>query len=407
MKGVGLTIVLVVHWSLWWTNGTWDSLRALINLVFRPIGVPNFITMSMIGLLLSFKAKEHVLGHREQLMRVLKRSFIFLVLGAINNIIYLGHNLQNEAIPIGGRIIYVIFSSNVLTFIGIAQIIMFYFKRLHFAAQVIAVVAIFAIYYLLIPSITTAVNKEFPIPVEKLTSSPIMIVYALFFFDNTMAPFIPYLAIPFLTCIVFSRLSTALARKPIDKLELQTEARKVLLGSLIILVAGIVLGLQFTTGIYNELLFQQLVTRDTTHVWTLQGYPMFLYVYHPSFILFSFGLNSFLTIVCFEIVDLHRHTNRGISIMATFGTYSLMTYLLNPIAVFFPIPLDHVGFIGLYTVFTLLFIAIFNTWDKKWQGKFTADWLVRKFSDTNITALLASRMQQQRLKKKNQYTRIS
>lgn len=390
MKGLGLVIVLLAHWSMWWTDHTWTSASAFALLFTRFLGIPNFTLMSIIGLMLSLKGKEETCGAREQFTRVLKRAAIFLFIGSINNIIYAWDALQVPVVPIGWKILFVLFSCNVLTFIGIAQIALVFFKRLHVAFQVVTITAIILAYYAFLPVITPIITPNTEQTVELLASTPATIVYTFFFMENTMAPLIPSLAVPFLASVVYARFSTAISAKPFTMERVLHELRFVRLVSITIMVLGITIGATLTTGIFSYARYTELVLPDATRLWTAPGYPLFFHLTHPSYVLFSFGALSLLLTLAFEAIDIKARRGRVVERLAVFGKYSLTIYLLNPIAIFFPIPLNMFGFIALWTMATSLSIAGTWIWETRWEGKYSVDWFIRKIASTNITLFLAT-----------------
>jgi hypothetical protein len=196
--------------------------------------------------------------------------------------------------------------------------------------------------------------------------------------------------VPFLACVVYDKLASALSMRPATSERILHELRIVQLVSAALMVLGIVLGSSLTTGIFSYSRYADLVTPDSTRLWFAPGYPLFLHLTHPSYVLFSFGALSLLLTVVFEAVDLNSRRGRGSEIFSVFGKYSLTIYLLNPIAVFFPFPISLEGFIILFSTATSLTIAGTYVWEKHWEGKYSVDWLIRKFVSTNISVLLAT-----------------
>jgi hypothetical protein len=298
--------------------------------------------------------------------------------------------LVASSIPFAWKILFVLFSCNVLTFIGIAQIALFFFKRIHVAFQLAIISAIILAYYAFLPIITPIINPDTVQTVDLLASSPVTIVYTFFFMESTMAPLIPSLAVPFLACVVYGKLASALSMRPATSERILHELRIVQIVSAALMVLGIVLGSSLTTGIFSYGRYTELVTGDSMRLWFAPGYPLFLHLTHPSYVLFSFGALSLLLTVVFEVIDLNSRRGRGSEILSVFGKYSLTIYLLNPIAVFFPFPISLEGFIILFSLATSLTIAGTYIWETHWEGKYSVDWLIRKFVSANISVFLAT-----------------
>jgi hypothetical protein len=388
MKGIGLIVMLFSHWSMWWTDGSWVGTRAFILLFTRFFGIPNFVIMSIIGLLLSINGKEQHLGTRGQLGRMLKRVGMFLMIGAINNIIYVGNNLLIPSIPLAWKILFVLFSCNVITFIGMAQFAIYFFKRLHVTLQIMIIASIIAAYYVFLPSISALINPSGFMAPEMLASNPTLITYTFFFMENTMAPLVPALAWPLLACVVYSRFAAVLANKSIVKGRMLKELRIVQLASLGIMVLGILMGITLTTGIVSNVFYNDLAMPGVLGTWTAPGYPLFLHLTHPSYMFFSFGALSLLLSMVFEVVDVRVKWTRLPGMLGVFGRFTLTIYLLNPIASFFPIPIDFPAFLIVFSLATSLTILGTIAWDNKWKGKFSVDWCIKKIADSDIRAVL-------------------
>nr|MDO8088565.1 hypothetical protein [Candidatus Sigynarchaeum springense] len=392
MKGIGLIAVLFAHWSIWWSDNTWISGSTFILLFVRVVGIPNFVLMSIIGLLLSLDGKEKTLGAREQFVRMLKRSLIFIAIGAINNLIYAWEALQAPLVSIAWKILFVLFSCNVLTFIGIAQIALFFFKQIHVAFQLAIIGGIILANYAFLPVILPIVPPDTILTAELLISRPETIVYAFFFMENTMAPLVPSLVWPFLACVVYRGFASALATKASTRERVLNELRMVQIVSAVMIALGIVLGFNLTTGIFSHTRYNELVLNDATRLWFAPGYPLFLHLTHPSYVLFSFGALSFMFTIAFELVDLNSVQGHVSNTLSLFGKYSLTVYLLNPIAAFFPFPINIWGFLILFPIATALTIAGTIAWEKRWAGKYSLEWLVRIVVNTHVRVSLASLM---------------
>jgi hypothetical protein len=407
MKGFALIIIFEAHLGLFWGNGSWNSLWTLTQLIIRPFGPANFIIISIFGMLLSLDIRDRAGTSKNELGRLLKRSFIFIAIGCVINAIDLGTQLTDPTVFIGYKILRVLLNWNILSYLGVVQIVMYYFRRIKSKwIQLAAVAAVFAFDYIMVPIFVSAfqsagLNYKFSdITLPMTQGAPYIIgrviLYYSLFFENAMAPMIPWLAMSFLVSIVYSEFITLLASGDPSESKLRAAIRKIKYYSVAIMVVGILSGFRLSPGWINQSEYYGLINPDIFRIWppAWGGYPLFLQLDTSSYIMYSFGLMSLISIYFIDHIDLAEKgvwkQSRVINVLSRFGTFSLTVFLTHAIAAFIPLSLNYPQFLVALALFTAFYISVIYAWDKYGHGKYSVEWAIKLFMSTNLTARIKS-----------------
>jgi hypothetical protein len=389
MKGIALVFILWAHLGMWWQDGSWTSAHAFgVVFIFRPFGPSNFIFASIFGLLLSVETREKGGPGKAIPSRLLKRSVVFIGIGCILNLIGIAKDIFNPDVLFALSLLRVLLNCNIFTFLGIAQLVIYYGRKLHPAIQVILIAGIVSTYYLLAGAFTAECNLlrvEYRYGDLFLSdiASPVAILYFLLMFENSMAPLFPYIALVFIVNLVYRNLIKMLA-VPRDSAQIEkakAEMRRIAWISLLLSCTGVILGIMTSPGLINQMEYLNLVHADAFRVWNpaIGGYPLFLQSGNPGYILYSFGIVSLLVLGGTWLVDLSPRKRRLVDIIATFGSYSLTVFITHAIASFFPLEANFLAFSALYGLVTLLYVAAIYYWNKAARGKFSLEWLLGQF----------------------------
>lgn len=401
MKGIALIMILWVHLGLWWQDGSWTSAHAFALIFFmRPFGATNFIFVSIFGFLLSIEIREKDGQKKAFRTRMIKRSIIFLGIGCILNIINLASDIFDPAVFLAPKLLRLLLTCNIFTFLGLAQIVIYLGRKLSPAIQVILIAGIFASYYLLVNALTAecntlGINYRYGDLYLSDIASPVAILYFLFMFENSMAPLVPYIAMVFIVNLVYRNLIKLLAipTVSIEREKVKAEMRRVAWASILIACAGVILGIMSSPGAINQMEYLDLVHDDAFRIWnpSIGGYPLFLQACNPGHILYAFGLLSLLVLGGTWMIDLNPKKRVIVDIFATFGSYSLTVFITHSVASFFPLPLSFLAFSVLSGVVILLYVAGIWYWDKLLSGKLSLEWLLGQFLATDVIQRIKQR----------------
>ncbi|MBD3188755.1 hypothetical protein GF325_18145 [Candidatus Bathyarchaeota archaeon] len=387
MKGIGLLFIFYAHLGLYWTNGTWESLWEFQHMLYRPIGPANYTICSIIGLLFSLSKSEYIFAlkgkHPRNLSRIIKRALIFTFIGSLINVTYVWPELFNPAYNPWYTVLRILCSWNIITFIGVAQLVVYFTRKLNVKVQMILAILPIVAYYVMAPIIIDSFGaygydsyKDALITGAPM-NAPIM-VYFLFFYQNSMAPFFPWISIAIFTSIVYGHLMQSLATGRIDNL--RHAIRKVKYVSLAFLVAGIVLGIQFSYGTFETSGYGRLIADEAIRTWNpaWPGFPLFLHMNHPTNMIYSFGLMSLITMFLLERIDLGGRQPPWLKSIAVCGKYSLTIFVTHGVTWLVPLSLGFFLFLPVFTVVTISVLLLVYYWDKKHKGMGSIEWATRR-----------------------------
>ncbi|MFX0103293.1 MAG: hypothetical protein ACFFCS_27260 [Candidatus Hodarchaeota archaeon] len=396
LKGFSLTLVIVAHLRIYWNNGQWKSAGMLIYMIFGPLGPAVFILCSMVGLILSLSRGAENGKLKNNLTRILKRALVFLAIGAIINLILIWDLFPDPNIPWFYKILGTIFVWNIITFMGVAQIILYLIRKLKIKYQIVGVILVFIFYYIMILVIIQECNRldinyqTDGIHPEQAMKSWAIIIYMLLFFNNSMAPFMPWLGLIFLANIVYTKFADAWNKR--KEIAVKKEIREIRYISLIIMLTGMVIGFYLTKGEFSTLGYQILIADGTVWNESWGGFPMFLHGNTVPFVLFSFGLSSFILINLIAGMDLHGRRYKGMSILIRFGKYSLTVFLVHAVAALIPVRVSLPMFPLAYAGFLSLFLIAFNAWEIKLKGKGSLEWFIRYYLDLDVLKYINNKL---------------
>jgi len=407
MKGLALVLILESHLGIWWGDGTWTSAWTLMELFIRPLGPTNFIMISIFGMILSLNIRDKAAPGKSELPRLLKRSFVFIVIGTILTMIELTSEIANPSIFFGYKLARIFFTWNIFTYLGFVQIIIYFFRRLNVKIQIVCTLAVFIFFYITVPIVVQIfINRHVDYVTGNVDLSSGMtgtlFVYFTLFFENSMAPLIPYIATSFLVCIVYTKLLDICSSKEIERSKLAAEFRAIKWKALVLIIAGIATGFMLSPGLIGQVEYQRLIepfiiqVGSNTYVsqlWdpVLGGYPLFLQQNNPSYILYSFGLVSMISMALLERIDIPGKNPAIIDVLARFGMYSLSVFLTHAIASYIPLSFGFLAFFGALAIVAAGYIVVLDIWDYKWKGKFTIEYWLKLFLSTDISVAIKKR----------------
>ncbi|MHA1684101.1 MAG: hypothetical protein ACTSUE_24390 [Promethearchaeota archaeon] len=397
LKGLGLIFILYSHLSIYVGNESWKSFHMFQLIIYRPIGPANYTICSILGVVLSLDRREIAKrtsgrgGGDAMVARAFRRMVALVIFGSLINVGLIWHELVNPDVSLINKVLKVIFTWNIITSIGFSQFIAFFFKRLSVLWQIISIAAVFAFYYIMVPVIIdTFVNMGLPYQSQDLTTNQgmnaILFVYHYLFFHNSMAPFIPCIAFTLLTCVVFRNVSRLMAsNKEAARLLIKGEFKKIYAICTGLIVTAMIVGGGLGKGVINRNEYYQLIHDDPFRIWNPSsgGYPIFLQPNNPMHVLFSFGIMSIITITMLWFIDIDKNERVGkrkwMNSLSTMGKYTLTLFITHGIFSLAPNILDFFTFIFTFLGITTAYIVGFHYWEKFNEGKYSLEWMVKKF----------------------------
>lgn len=395
LRGIALVFILEAHLGIWWGNSDWFSAWALVQVVIRPFGPANFIFASVIGTLVSLKVRDSGSRATNERFRLWKRFMLYVIIGSFLNVINAWDELIFPGTPIYIRILMVVFRWNIFTYLAFVQVIILHARRLPRLACFTIAAAIFTFYFIAVPVFVRVLDNHLVnYQMQDVYASDVLtgslVVYFLLFFENSMAPLVPWLALAFIVMGVYKTVVDLLATPGTSREALRAAITRAGRVSIIVLCVAILLGSALSPGLMSQAEYFKLVNDDAFRVWNPAwgGYPLFLHQNNPAYILYSFALISLLFGITTLRVDLQGVKNKVSSIFISFGKYSMTVFLTHALFSFIRVSLSYWWFLVMFTLVTVFYMVVMVTWDTRWRGRYTIEWLVKFYVDANISALV-------------------
>jgi len=296
---------------------------------------------------------------------VLKKGFIFIILGLLYNIIT---NLLNDFVPR-------IWGWNFILFLGFSQIIIYYsFKLIRWARLVIGLAIVF-----LTPVLRELIyfNKDNNIIME--------VVYYFFVSLDPGYSLLPYVSLCFFASI-FSELiyqAKILEIKKAIKISIKSTLRY----GLTFLISGFALSLIdlnpiITSSDYNPLKYPFLDAEPILRYFDFQYIPFMPEIFlkgTSAYLLFITGILIITLGGNFYISEISINRNRIYDVFQFFGENSItlifLQFLFLPL---FLIQVNIFAFIPLFFLYTSLLGYIMYIWKTYANNKFNFEWIIEK-----------------------------
>jgi hypothetical protein len=368
MKGMSIIMIFYCHFALIWHAADWAAFFRMQWLLLDFFGPAMFVTMSVLGTMLSAAksadSPEHgSLYTRRSLLRI---SFLF-ILGELYNLTTVG--------SVG---IMHVFEWNVFTAIAMFSLLMPLILRLKVRTRVLLIAIIVVLYYPLLNYSLTSINAA---GIDPGVATPAMIpdlptyVYFLFFQQAETCPIFSWLIVPLAASIIFepfiSKYNNATPRA------IQVELRKIRWVGLILIVGAISLGYWLIPG-YTHDIMDDLRVPGQIFSYPFSGVPVFLVRHTPQYLFYNLGIIcvifSFLAerklVRCKQIPWEEKINNFGAMSLTGF-LMSLLPYLVHEVI------LQELLFMVIFIPLIIVIVNFFWIWQKKFKIIGSAEWFMR------------------------------
>ncbi|MFX0102277.1 MAG: hypothetical protein ACFFCS_22115 [Candidatus Hodarchaeota archaeon] len=399
IKALSLIVIFLTHLFYVWGDNSFLSGYALIQTIIRPIGPAAFIFCAIFGSLISFNMQEEITDDKSILYRTLKRTIIYLVLGAFINFLCNGMfilGIGGPQYPWYYSIATILIKFNVFTFMGVANITLYFFRKLPIVPKIIITILFFAMYFILLEIIRAffiSVGIDFNADLRvwdagDYQNSVLFVLHFFLYQDSDMASIMPWLGFVFIMTIILEPFCASIANK--DEKSIILNLRKSKISTGIVLLASVIIGFPLTEGYLTNKYYLELIHSDAFKIWpeSLGGMPLFLQRSTGFYIFYSFGYVSIITLFLIEYLDFKGKSFKGLDTLTRFGKYSMTVFITHALIVLFPMNLILVPFIIVYFIFTLGYIILINIWDRTIQGMFSFEWMIQKVMKYSFRSLI-------------------
>ncbi len=379
MKGLSMMMIFYGHIGWTWRASSWISFSRLQWVLLDFFGPAMFVTLSVVGSMLSLQKKNA--GDAGPLFpgRTLVKVSFVLAFGEVINAINGWH--------MGA---YHLIGWNVITFIALfSYLFLPALLRSKARYRLLAIAAVVLLYYPLLlwanTGLVDAGITPFTITLAD-AADPRVAAYQLLFHQVAMTPILPWVILPLLTSLAFEGLSRSFNEHSEERT--RAELSKILRIGLACIAIGILSGLVLWRGI-DQSAYQDMMHDDPYQFWPFDaGVPLFWIRHTPQYIFLMFGLIC----VLFSVFgNMERSGGRFPSKerVTNFGELSLTAYLLSHVGYAIPIKLDFGIFLPALVGIIALFVELLWQWTRRGKRVGTLEWLMVVY--TGLVMRAASR----------------
>jgi hypothetical protein len=386
MKGLAVLWFTCGHCMQFWAipSNTWDSPQALIALLLDWTGPALFVSVTVIGTMLSIRQKQLTGQTKGMFWNGFKKATFLIIVGEIMNVFINAINISTNGMNLGA---WIIFGANMILVVGCAQIFTYGMMKLSWKARLALGILLIAIYPLLLdwclPSLIINGSRQIATSASVLITPQYIVYYLLFYLDG-MDPTISWLITTLLTGVIFSPFVEAHARAATglpggdDKAKARSVRSLLVLGGLAI--AASVLGGSWLLNkgyAFAATLYNWLVTPGY-RLYFLPGLPLFLVRHCPNYLLFNLGLLA----VSFGLLQRRAAAGKTIFLqdwIANLGRFSFTLFLAGDLLLIKTLYLTWYQFSVVIAIVEVGYLLVTRLWAVKGRSIGSLEWLAQQY----------------------------
>ena len=386
LKGFAMFWITFVHLGAYWNDNSWVSLWRIIWLVLDWLGPSIFISITVIGTMISIRKKE-LAGNTKGMgiYAVKKFSYLFIV-GEIMNLIIDVRNLKHVG-P------WHLLGMNMITAVAFAQLLVYAFIKLSQRQRVVLLGILVAGFPILFNYCAQGLNFNFDLMnnlgLEDMTTAP-AIMYYLLFYIPAMIPTYCWLILMLATMITFNgfvefkvKVTLLMTCSPSTWVKLKQwhayHANRLFWTGAVMIIATIFAGGYALVDKPYASTYISLWHDDPFHVWNLAGVPLFLYRNNPYSIFYFLGILLMVFGAYYHWRDMHQVSRRGVTRIENLGRYSFTLFMFSTLFDLIPVRLSFMPFLALFLLIIAGIILAFQAWNDKAGGIGSLEWFEKKY----------------------------
>lgn len=370
MKGMSMVMIWLCHFAWGWHASDWTSLFKLLWLVLDFFGPVMFLSMSVLGTMLSLE-HNRALGRKpghppKSLARI---SYLFIIGECVNLCMLWRFGLFH------------VFGWNIVTTIAFFSLLAPRITRLGAKTRVALVACIALAYHpvanLLVTNISAAgVNPDNMGPGD--LANPAALVYYLFFHSGMMSPVFSWTIVPLVVSLAFEPLVTSLGGAPPGRVH--AELKRIGAAGVAMVVASLSLGGFAITPGYSPGVVAQLNEPGLLSWPFPEGVPAILDRHSPHYLFYMLGL----VLIIFALLCEYQHVRRReIAFQRkinNFGALSLTAFELSHLGFWFDQPsIPFVPFMAIFIVMVVVVVNLFDLWATRRGSKYSLEWFMNAY----------------------------
>ncbi|MFX1346048.1 MAG: heparan-alpha-glucosaminide N-acetyltransferase domain-containing protein [Promethearchaeota archaeon] len=373
VKGFAMAFIILAHSALSWFDDDWRYIYGLVFAFLDILGPSLFVFLSALSVIFSIKKKKGVLSEKAIRKRIFTRALMIIILGVIFNPISLGTTNLEVPFPLN------LWGWNFFMFIGFSQIFSYYVLKLpKISRGIIGVIVIYISPFI----------RQFLFD-YKSTNAGIWILHFIITSPLPQVPFLPWIAICFISTIFGESLYDAMIRGPGEAYK--NLFRMFLYWGLFLAIMGIFGPVVKDWKLITGLKLQTASTIDETEYYFIDllrianqqdyyqfpGMPIFMIRSTTSNMFYNLGVALIILSICFYVIDIKKKSNEIIKMVLFYGKVSMSLFIIHHI--FLPLYLGQFSIVFLpliYVAYCGFLGLLMYVWHKYFNGVGSPEWLM-------------------------------
>ncbi|MFX1314904.1 MAG: heparan-alpha-glucosaminide N-acetyltransferase domain-containing protein [Promethearchaeota archaeon] len=353
LKGFAIIFVILAHTSQAWLDSETKYLYGLLFALLDILGPSLFVFLSALSVIFSIKRKEGILPNKIIRNRILTRGIVMLALGLLINLV--GED------PATGEIIVIVFGWNIITFIGLSQIISFYVLKLKKKWRIVIGISIIII---------SPYIRGFLYEGKEAGNLLLSFFHYIVTSPTPHLTLLPWISICFISTIFGEYIFEALNRGTVDAYI--GLFRIFFVWGIVFIIMGIFIPMPFIGfgfelqtpdtiigGLAEYPHLRLLIVANDQDFFELSGMPLFLIRSTSANMFYNQGAALFIIAIFFYFIDIKQKSSDFTNMLIYYGKVSLSLFLLHfifippfveqfGIALYLIVGLSYVGFMGIF-----------------------------------------------------------
>ncbi len=349
LKGFAIIFVILAHTAQFWLDSNSIWLFGLLYALLDILGPSLFVFLSALSVIFSIKRKEGIIHPKIIRNRIFTRGIVMIIIGMLTNLVGV----------VNGRVVFIVFGWNIITFIGFTQIFSFYILKLKVKWRILIglIIIVFS------PSLRAFLY------VGKEAGNPFAVFFHYLVTSQTPhLTLLPWISICFISTIFGEYIFNAMNKGTSDAYV--GLFRIFLVWGIIFIIIGIFaplpsFGFELQTvdtmvGGLDEYPHLDLLLKAQNQVlFEIPGMPLFLIRGTSANMFYNQGAALTIIAIFFFLIDIKKKDNNLTRMFVYYGKVSLSLFLIHflfmplfssqlNIPLFLCISLSYIGFLGIF-----------------------------------------------------------
>jgi hypothetical protein len=388
LKGIAAFWFTLGHMMLYFNDGSWNSIMALVIIILDWLTVTLFLTLTVVGTMASINKKELSGKTKGMFTTAVQKSVFLLIVGMVINIVIDNHNPEKLDL-------WAVFGANMISVIALVQMFTYLLVKMKKWLRFVLLAVLVVLYPILLNACLVAIGftdpGQLPVSASRLTT-PGYIIYYLLFHQDAMAPTFEWLITAVLTSLVFEDFAKSASLSP-NMEPVRTDVTRsvpdphysatknlAIIGLLCVACSVLFGGFFLWTGISpSNMLYSWMHEGDQFSFYTAEGLPLFFVRHFPNYTAFNVGV---LAVVYAALHHASAFRRKVLILQDTFviaGQYSFSIFVYGHAFYLMFLKITIWQYIAICIPIAIAMLIAVRIWALKARGVGSLEWLLNMY----------------------------